>query len=117
MHGITTQAWSPLGGVNVYRPADTDDVKNPLEHPTVVELAEKHGKTAAQVVLRWHIEHAVSPIPKSVKPHRIEENIDVFDFSLTPDEVTAIDAIDTGARGGPEPETVDRTRFPFAVEN
>ena len=116
-HGITTQAWSPLGGVNVYRPADPNDVKNPLEHPTVIGLAEKYGKTPAQVVLRWHIEHAVSPIPKSVKPHRIKENIDVFDFSLTPDEVAAIDAIDTGVRGGPDPETVDRTRFPFTVEN
>ena len=59
----------------------------------------------------------LSTIPKSVKPHRIEENIDVFDFSLTPDEVTAIDSIDTGVRGGPDPETVDRDRYPFTVEN
>ena len=116
-HAIATQAWSPLGGVNVYRPADPNDVKNPLDQPTIVELAESYGKTPAQVVLRWHIEHEISTIPKSVKPHRIKENIDVFDFSLTPDEVAAIDSLDTGVRGGPDPETVDRARFPFTVEN
>ena len=75
-NGIVTQAWSPLGGVKRYRPADADSVENPLEHPTIVELAAKYGKTPAQVVLRWHIEHGVSAIPKSVKPHRIEENFD-----------------------------------------
>jgi diketogulonate reductase-like aldo/keto reductase len=116
-HGIATQAWSPLGGVNVYRPPDSVAVKNPLTHPTVVELAERHGKTPAQVVLRWHVEHGISAIPKSVKPHRIEENIDVFDFALMPDEVAAIDGIDTGVRGGPDPDTIDRARFPFTVEN
>jgi diketogulonate reductase-like aldo/keto reductase len=116
-HAIATQAWSPLGGINVYRPADPNEVRNALGHPTIVELAETHGKTPAQVVLRWHIEHAVSTIPKSVKPHRIEENIDVFDFSLTPDEVAAVDSLDTGVRGGPDPETIDRARFPFTVEN
>ena len=76
-NGIATQAWSPLGGVNRYRPADARRVKNPLEHPTIVELAAKYGKTPAQVVLRWHIEHGVSAIPKSVKPHRIAENFAV----------------------------------------
>ena len=111
-HGIATQAWSPLGGVNVYRPADADAVENPLEHPTIVELAAKYGKTPAQVVLRWHIEHGVSAIPKSVKPHRIAENIDIFDFALTPDEVAAIDALDTGIRGGPEPERIDTELLP-----
>ncbi len=116
-HAIVTQAWSPLGGINVYRPADPNDVRNPLDDPTIVELAERHGKTPAQVVLRWHIEHEISTIPKSVKPHRIEENIDVFDFSLTPDEVAAIDSLDTGVRGGPDPETIDRARFPLTVEN
>ena len=55
-HGITTEAWSPLGGIHVYRPADPNAVLNALEHPTVTAIAEKHGKTPAQVVLRWHIE-------------------------------------------------------------
>jgi diketogulonate reductase-like aldo/keto reductase len=116
-HGTVTQAWSPLGGVNRYRPADADAVKNPLEHPTIVELGAKYQKTQAQVVLRWHIEHGVSAIPKSVKPHRIKENIDVFDFALAPDEVTAIDALDTGVRGGPDPELVDTKLYPIKVEN
>ena len=97
--------------------ADADSVENPLEHPTIVELAAKYGKTPAQVVLRWHIEHRVSAIPKSVKPHRIEENFDIFDFVLTPDEVAAIDALDTGTRGGPDPELVDTKHYPFKVEN
>ncbi len=115
--GIVTQAWSPLGGVNRYRPADANAVKNPLEHPTILGLAAKHQKTPAQVVLRWHIEHGVSAIPKSVKPHRIKENFDVFDFALARDEVTAIDALDTGVRGGPDPELVDTKLYPFRVEN
>jgi diketogulonate reductase-like aldo/keto reductase len=116
-HGITTQAWSPLGGVNVYRPADPNAVKNPLEHPTVVDLATNHGKTPAQIVLRWDIEHGTSAIPKSVRRARIEENIDIFDFTLTRDEVAAIDALDTGERGGPDPETIDTTRYAFQVQN
>ncbi|WP_435260519.1 aldo/keto reductase [Streptomyces sp. 1222.5] len=108
-HGIVTQSWSPIGGVNLYaRPeADPASVKNPLTHPTVTGLAEKYGKTPAQIVLRWHIEHGLSPIPKSVTAHRIAENINVFDFGLTPQEVAAIDAIDSGERGGPDPDVVD----------
>jgi len=116
-HGITTEAWSPLGGIHVYRPADPNAVLNALEHPSVTSIAEKHGKTPAQVVLRWHVEHGVVAIPKSVKPHRIKENIDVFDFELTADEVAAIDALDTGVRGGPDPETLNMTTYPKTVEN
>jgi diketogulonate reductase-like aldo/keto reductase len=116
-NGIATQAWSPLGGINRYRPADTGNAKDPLEEPTIVELAAKHGKTPAQVVLRWHIEHGAGAIPKSVKPHRIAENFDVFDFTLTPDEVAAIDALDTGIRGGPDPELINTELYPLKVEN
>jgi diketogulonate reductase-like aldo/keto reductase len=116
-NGIVTQAWSPIGGVNRYSPSDADGVKNPLEHPTILELAAKYQKTPAQIVLRWHIEHGVSAIPKSVKPHRIAENFDVFDFALTPEEVTAIDALDTGVRGGPDPELIDTKLYPFKVDN
>ena len=116
-NGIATQGWSPLGGVNRYRPAEASDVKNPLEHPTIVELAATYGKTPAQVVLRWHIEHGVSAIPKSVKPNRIAENFDIFDFALTADQVAAIDALETGIRGGPDPKLVDPQHYPFKVEN
>jgi diketogulonate reductase-like aldo/keto reductase len=116
-HEIATEAWSPLGGIHVYRPADPDAVLNALEHPTVTSIADKHGKTPAQVVLRWHIEHGVVAIPKSVKPHRIAENIDIFGFELTGDEVAAIDALDTGVRGGPDPEAINMTTYPKKVEN
>jgi 2,5-diketo-D-gluconate reductase A len=68
-------------------------------------------------LLRWHNEHGVVAIPKSVKPHRIDENIDVFDFELTADEVAAIDALDTGVRGGPDPEAINMTTYPKKVEN
>ncbi len=116
-HGIATEAWSPLGGIQRYRPADPNAVLNALEHPTVTSIAEKHGKTPAQVVLRWHIEHGVIAIPKSVKPHRISENLDVFDFTLTAEEVAAIDTLDTGGRAGPDPETLSTTTYPKKVEN
>jgi diketogulonate reductase-like aldo/keto reductase len=115
--GVITQSWSPLGGVNVYAAADPQAVKNPLEHPVIVGLAAKYGKTPAQVVLRWHIEHGLSAIPKSVRPERIAENSRVFDFALTADEVAAIDALDTGARGGPDPEIVDTKLFPIKTED
>ena len=68
-------------------------------------------------MLRWHIEHGISAIPKSVKPHRIAENFDVFDFALTPEEITAIDALDAGIRGGPDPELINTELYPFKAEN
>jgi diketogulonate reductase-like aldo/keto reductase len=113
--GIATQAWSPLGGINVYRPADPNAVKNALRHPVITALASKHGKTPAQVVLRWHIEHGFSAIPKSVKPARIAENFNVFDFALTPEEVAAIDALDTNVRGGPDPDSIDTKKFTLTI--
>jgi diketogulonate reductase-like aldo/keto reductase len=116
-HGITTEAWSPLGGIHVYRPADPDAVLNALEHPTVTAIADMRGKTPAQVVLRWHNEQGVVAIPKSVKPHRIAENLDVFDFELTAGEVAAIDALDTGVRGGPDPEAISTATYPKKVVN
>jgi diketogulonate reductase-like aldo/keto reductase len=107
--GIITQAWSPIGGINRYRPnAPTED---PFSHPTIRALAEKYRKTPAQVMLRWHIENGVSPIPKSVKPERIAENIDVFNFTLSRDEVASIEALDKGVRSGPDPETLSLKTF------
>jgi len=113
--GIVTQAWSPLGGVNVYMTGDPQAVKNPLVHPVVVALSEKYRKTPAQVVLRWHLQSGLSAIPKSVRPERIAENADVFDFALTAEDLAAIDALDTGVRGGPTPEVVDRMRFSRSI--
>ena len=68
-------------------------------------------------MLRWHIEHGISAIPKSVKPHRIAENFDVFDITLTADEVEAIDALDKGVRGGPDPELLSPETYPKVVDN
>jgi diketogulonate reductase-like aldo/keto reductase len=115
--GIVTQAWSPLGGVLVYRPGSGDGARGPLTDPVVTDLAAKYGRTPAQVVLRWHIEHGFCAIPKSVKPYRIAENFDVFDFTLAAEEIAAIDALDTGVRGGPDPELVSTETIPLIVDN
>lgn len=116
-HGIITQSWSPIGGVLVYQPDDSEKPKNPLTDPIIVGVARKYGKSPAQVILRWQIQHGLSPIPKSVRKARIEENINVFDFALTDDDVAAIDALDTGRRGGPDPAEVNTTLFPFTIED
>ena len=93
-HEIATEAWSPLakGG-------------NLLSEPAIVALAEKHGRTPAQVVLRWHLQLGNVVIPKSVTPSRIRENIDVFGFTLTNDEVASLSTLDKGERTGPDPDT------------
>lgn len=114
--GIVTQAWSPLGG-SVRRAADPSKAGDPLEDPTIAALAEKFGKTPAQVVLRWHMEHGFSAIPKSFRPERIAENFDIFDFTLTGEDIAAIDALDTGMRRGPDPEVVHATTFPIKIED
>jgi diketogulonate reductase-like aldo/keto reductase len=103
--GILTQAWSPLGGVYVYRPGEAR--KNALEDPAIGAIAARHGKSPAQVILRWHLDSGRSPVPKSVHPERIAENLAVFDFELTPEEIRSIDALDTGIRGGPNQDEVD----------
>jgi diketogulonate reductase-like aldo/keto reductase len=106
--GILSQAWSPIGGITFYR--DSGHV-NALEDPTIGAVAERHGKSPAQVMLRWGLQHGRSVIPKSTKPHRIAENLDVFDFELSADELAAIDGLETGKRGGPEPDAVTLETF------
>jgi diketogulonate reductase-like aldo/keto reductase len=115
--GIVTEAWSPIGGVYDRNPAAAPNTAHsPLQHPAIVELANKYGKTPAQIVLRWHLEHGIVSIPKSVRPQRIAENIDIFGFSLTPDEVGAIDALGTSVRAGSDPEVVNASTFPIAIK-
>ncbi len=93
-HGIITQAWSPLG-----------QGKGLLAHPVVLEVAERNGRTPAQVVLRWHIQAGVAAIPKSVAPQRIRENLAIFDFALTAADMAALSAVGSGQdRLGPDPE-------------
>jgi diketogulonate reductase-like aldo/keto reductase len=107
-HGIVTQAWSPIGGITFYRDGEHTST---LEDPAILDIARAHGKSAAQVLLRWGLQHGRSVIPKSTKPERIAENIDVFDFELSTDEMTAIDGLDTGRRGGPESEAITLEAF------
>ena len=82
-----------------------------LQDAVIGTIATRHDKTPAQVMLRWHLQRGRSVIPKSTKPARIAENLDVFDFDLTADELAAIDGLDTGQRGGPEPEAITLEAF------
>ncbi|HWK92752.1 MAG TPA: aldo/keto reductase [Luteimicrobium sp.] len=112
-HGIVTQAWSPIGGITFY-PGWGDDRRSTLDDPTLAAVAAAHGKTPAQVMLRWHLQEGRSAIPKSVTPSRIAENLDVTRFELTADEVAAVDALDSGRRSGPDPEG-ERELFDLAI--
>ena len=111
-HGILSQAWSPIGGITFYRDGSHGST---LEDATINEIAAAHGKTAAQVMLRWHLQQGRQAIPKSVTPARIAENLDVFDFELTAEQLTAIDSLDTGVRGGPQPEQITRENFGIVI--
>ena len=93
-HGIATEAWSPLGQGAA------------LTHPVITRLAERHEKTPAQVVLRWHLDLGNVVIPKSVTPGRIRENFSVFDFALTPEDARQIAGLESGHRIGPDPDVV-----------
>ena len=94
--GIVTEAWSPLGqGLE-------------LEDSEIVAIAQAHGKTPAQAIIRWHLQLGNVVIPKSVTPERIQENFDVFDFELSADEMEAIRELDAGRRIGPDPDTFVR---------
>jgi len=94
--GIETEAWSPLAQGQV------------LDDPVIVEIAQAHGKTAGQVVIRWHLQLGNIVFPKSVSPERIVENFDVFDFHLSTSEMDAIGALDAGERIGPDPDVFVR---------
>jgi len=107
-HGILTQVWSPIGGITFYRDGSHGST---LDDPVIGAIAQAHGKSPAQVMLRWGLQEGRSVIPKSTKPSRIAENINVFDFELSADEITAIDRLDTGRRGGPEPDAVTLEAF------
>ena len=94
-HGIVTESWSPIGAGG-----------DLLDDATIGDVGRAHGKTPAQVVLRWHVQLGLVPIPKTSKPERLAENIDVFDFELSPDEMDRIAALDRHGAGA-----VDSDRF------
>lgn len=96
-HGIATEAWSPIG-----------QGKGLLDAPELASIADKHNKSAAQVVLRWHIQLGNIVFPKSVTTERIRENFEIFDFELTDDEMAAIGEMEKAERLGPDPDTFDR---------
>lgn len=91
--GVLTEAWGPLARG-----------RGLLEDPVITGLADKHGRTPAQVVLRWHIELGNVVIPKSVTPSRMQDNFDIFDFALDEEDVAAVAALDRGGRTGPDPD-------------
>lgn len=107
-HGILSQAWSPIGGITFYRDGSHGST---LADPVINGIASSHGRTPAQVMLRWHLQQGRQAIPKSVTPSRIAENFDVGSFALTAEELAAIDALDTGVRGGPAPEQITREAY------
>ncbi|AFZ91708.1 MULTISPECIES: aldo/keto reductase [Bacillus] len=92
---IQLEAWSPLMQGQL------------LDHPVLQEIAEKYGKSAAQVILRWDLQNGVITIPKSTKKHRIEENANVFDFELSADDIKRIDDLNENLRVGPDPDNFD----------
>jgi diketogulonate reductase-like aldo/keto reductase len=104
--GIRVINWFPLGGPKTPRiPYPTKDHKVLLEDETLRKIGEKYGKSIAQTALRWAVDSGMAPIPKSVAPERIRQNRDIFDFSLTREEIEEIDALDHNRRLGPDPET------------
>jgi 2,5-diketo-D-gluconate reductase A len=94
-HGIATEAWAPLGRAKI------------LDNPVLAELGEAHGKSAAQIVIRWHLQIGNLVIPKSSNPDRLAENLDVFNFTLSDADMNAIAAMETGVRASLNPDDLD----------
>jgi 2,5-diketo-D-gluconate reductase A len=92
-HKIVTQSWSPLARGNL------------VQNPAIVAMAQHYCKTPAQIILRWHVQSRLLVIPKSVRPERLRENLAIFDFSLSPGDMSALDGMNAGKRLGPNPET------------
>jgi 2,5-diketo-D-gluconate reductase A len=98
-HGIAVESYSPLGG----------STSNLVTDPTLLDIGAHYNKTAAQVIIRWHLQHDLIVIPKSVRPGRIQENFDVFDFVLSGEDMKMIDKLNTDERVGANPETANFT--------
>ncbi|MBU8880121.1 aldo/keto reductase [Bacillus sp. FJAT-29790] len=94
-NNIKVEAWSPIGRGRL------------LDEPTIKQIAEKYGKTPAQIILRWHLQNDVIIIPKSVNPQRLKENADIFAFELMPDDMTQINELNINERFGPDPDSFE----------
>ncbi|MFF2885813.1 aldo/keto reductase [Paenibacillus sp. NPDC057967] len=94
-HGIQLEAWSPLMQGEL------------LDNEVLTEIGAKYGKSVAQVILRWDVQHGIVTIPKSIKEHRIIENASIFDFELSPEDMTRIDGLNQNHRVGPDPDDFD----------
>ena len=114
--GIKTECWSPIGGIFTNHLRDAANVVHLLEDPVVVKLGQKHRKTPAQIVLRWHNQHGRIVIPKSQHYERLLKNIDIFRFELSTEDIAAIDGLNRNLRGGPDPNAFDLAAFKAAVE-
>ncbi|MFW0787469.1 aldo/keto reductase [Gordonia sp. CPCC 206044] len=104
--GIAVEAWSPLGGSGAGWGADSKP-NTLLTDPAITRVAQRHGRSPAQVIIRWHLQNGIIVIPKSVHDERIAQNIDVLDFDLDADDLAAIDALDTGERVGAHPDDLN----------
>lgn len=112
---IVLTAYSPLG--SPMRPwADPKELKYSFDEPEVKEISKKYGKTPAQIVLRYLVDIGTVPIPKSTSKQRIKENINIFDFQLTPEEIVVLDRFDCGLRGFNVPEMKNHKDYPFNIE-
>lgn len=93
-HGIQVEAWSPLGRGAL------------IHHPVLVELAQQHGVTTAQIALRWCLQHGVAAVPKSLNPERQKQNAELFSFNLTPEEMERLDNLPQACFSGLDPDHV-----------
>lgn len=106
-HGIAVESWSPLGGTSNSGWGSASKPNTLLSDPIITRIADRHSKSAAQVLIRWHLQNGLVVIPKSVHENRIAQNIDVFDFELADLDLSELDTLDTGERVGFHPDEMN----------
>uniref|UniRef100_A0A8D8FF75 Alcohol dehydrogenase [NADP(+)] A n=2 Tax=Culex pipiens TaxID=7175 RepID=A0A8D8FF75_CULPI len=113
---ITITAYSPLGRPNYYEKDPANTPKPALDDPRVLEIGKKYGKTPGQIILRYLVDIGTIPVPKSANPDRLRQNIDIFDFKLTPEEIAIMDGFNTGTRSVPFAVWAPHKYYPFNTE-
>jgi 2,5-diketo-D-gluconate reductase A len=106
-HGIAVESWSPLGGTSSSGWGTASKPNTLLDDPVITRIGEAHGKSPAQVLIRWHLQNGLIVIPKSVHDNRIAQNIDVFDFELDDEDLAAVATLDDGNRVGFHPDEMN----------